>query len=82
MADKTQFEIRLELLQMSREYFSEVHNNNLEFATRTLEKSLEINQAIIDQWQKLIFTPYGSSQMARVTATLFSLFNKSNDTEN
>jgi hypothetical protein len=79
MADKSQFEIRLELLQMSREYFSEVHNNNLEFANRAFEKSLEINQALIEQWQKIIFTPYGSSEMAKITTTLFSLFNRTDD---
>ena len=79
MADKSQFEIRLELLQMSREYFTEVHNNNLEFANKALEKSLEINQALIDQWQKIIFTPYGSAEMAKITTTLFSLFNRSDD---
>lgn len=79
MADKSQFEIRLELLQLSREYFAEVHNNNLEFANRALEKSLEVNQAIVDQWQKIIFTSYGSSHMAKITATLFSIFNRTDN---
>ena len=76
MANKTPYEVRLELLQMSKDYLDQMRNIQLEFARAGFEKSVELGKASADQWEKYIPNQFSIDDIMKHATSLYSFVNK------
>lgn len=77
---KTPYEIRLELLQMAKDYMDKAQAAQIEFAKDAFYKSVEINQLtaeqIKEQMKPFIPAPYTMDELMKKASEMLTFINK------
>jgi len=77
---KTPFEIRLEVLQMAKEYLDKVHTTNVEFAKDAFYKTSQIQNITVEEAKKLIeqFIPaqYTTDELMKQAQAMYAFIMK------
>lgn len=80
MSNKTPFEIRLEILQMAKEYMDKAQAAQIEFAKDAFYKAVEFNQLTSEQIKEQIksFIPaqYTTDELMKKAAEMLTFINK------
>ena len=80
MSNKTPFEIRLEILQMAKEYMDKVQATQVEFAKDAFYKASEIHHLTVDEAKKLVesFIPkqYTIDELMKQATSMYSFITK------
>jgi hypothetical protein len=76
MASKTPFEIRLEVLQMAKEYMDRQAAINVEFATETFMALVEAGEAAGEQWEQYIPQAYSAAELMNKANEFYSFIIK------
>jgi hypothetical protein len=76
MANKTPYEVRLELLQMSKDYLDQMRNIQLEFARTAFEKSVELGNISAGQWKEYVPNQFSIDDIMKHATSLYSFVNK------
>jgi len=76
MANKTPYEVRLELLHMSKDYLEQMRNIQLEFARTGFERSVELGKATADEWSKYMPNQFSIDDIMKHATALYSFVNK------
>ena len=76
MSNKSPFEIRLELLQMAKDYLDKVQEANVEFAREAFSKAVALGQESADQWKKFAPAPYTIEELMKQATAMYSFINK------
>jgi len=69
---KTPYELRVDLLAMSKEYLEQQYQRNFEFARTAFEKSVEVGQATLEEWQKYAPPFYDFTDVIKKAEELYS----------
>lgn len=76
MANKTPYEVRLDLLHMSKDYLEQLRNIQLEFARAGFEKAVELGKASADEWSKFIPGQFSIDDIMKHASAMYSFVNK------
>lgn len=76
MSNKTPFEIRLEILQMAKDYMDKAQAIQMDFARTAFEKSVEANKATLEEWSKFVPQSYSLEEVTKKAAELYSFVTK------
>lgn len=75
MANKTPYEVRLELLMMAKDYLEKMQVAQIEFAKDTFNKAIELGTATTSDWQK--FAPqFTVEDIMQKASQLYSFVSK------
>ena len=58
MSNKSPFEIRLDVLEMAKDFLDRQAEINMEFATETFAHLVETGKAVASEWEKYAPVPY------------------------
>lgn len=72
MTNKNPYEIRLEVMQMARDYLSDQYHTNLNFAHQAYMKALETGKAMADTWKDHLPKMYGVDEITKKAEELYS----------
>lgn len=73
---KSAYELRMEMLEMSKEYLEQQYNNNLDFAKTAFDTALKAGQASVQEWQKYAPKMYDFSDVVSKAQELYSFVNQ------
>lgn len=76
MSNKTPFEIRLEILQMAKDYLDQAQAIQMDFAKTAFEKSVEANKATLEEWSKFVPQTYSLEEVTKKAAELYTFIIK------
>jgi hypothetical protein len=76
MSNKTPYEIRLEVLQMAKDYLDKVQEANLAFAQQAFLQSLAVGDAVAEEWKKFIPESYTVEDVMKKAAEFYSFIQK------
>ena len=76
MSNKTPYEVRLELLNMSKDYIDQLRGIQLDFARTGFEKAVELGKYSAEEWSKFIPQSYSIDDIMKHATQLYSFVNK------
>ena len=76
MSNKTPYEIRLEVLQMAKDYLDSIQQANLRFAQQAFEQALAAGTAISQDWKSFIPASYTPEDVMKKAAELYTFIQK------
>jgi hypothetical protein len=70
------FELRFNVLQMTKDYFDRINEVNVDMARTAFQQALEAGKATAEDWQKFCPQGYSLDQMMEQATKLYSFINK------
>ena len=81
MANKTPYEIRLEVLQMAKEHLDAEYHRQCDFAAQIMAAMIAANKATVDELSKLVPKMYGIDEITKQAMDLYSFVLKNDRTD-
>lgn len=72
MANKTPYEIRLEVLQMAKDHLDATFKAQCDFAMQMMQSLTAANKATVDEMSKLIPAAYGFDEVTKKATELYA----------
>ena len=73
---KSAYELRMEMLQMAKDYMEQQYNYNFSFAKDSFDMAVNTGKATMDEWQKYAPAFYDFSDVLKKAEELYSFVNK------
>ena len=73
---KTPYELRFDILQMSKDYFDRINDINTSFAQQALATAVEQGKASYGDWEKFVPKQYSFDEVITKAQELYGFVNK------
>jgi hypothetical protein len=73
---KSPFEVRLELLQMSKDFLEKQYEAHLKFAQEAYAKAMEQNIDVAKEWEKFLPKQFSVDEIMAKAAEMYSFVSK------
>lgn len=73
---KSAYELRMEMLEMSKSYLETQYQTNVEFAKTVFDTAIKAGQANVQEWQKYAPKMYDFSDVVRKAEELYGFVNQ------
>jgi hypothetical protein len=76
MSNKTPYEIRLEILEMAKDFLEKQQLAQTQFAQAAFEKTMELGKATSAEWEKYVPAQFSIDDILAKAAQLYSFVGK------
>ena len=76
MSNKNPFELRTEILQMTKDYLDQQYHLNMEFARRAFDEAIAAGKATTENWEQYVPKSYSIDELTKKAQELYGFVSK------